>query len=160
MVVGGTRYQNIAETKHMNLVWLGFPLLKYYQSFQMTFLKSKVVHEKPGSKYVGYFSLFLHISLSQLKHIEFNLEKPLSKNLEGNTAMVKQKMHSFCILALTEHHIKRPVQCTMVDLPLFRLMDSMLSLNTTEGPRLTRILGLEKIHYMKFMLVELPRVPY
>jgi hypothetical protein len=59
--------------------------------------------------------------LTQLKHIGFNLEKtkPFSNKLEGNTAMVKQKMHSFCILALTEHHIKRPVQCTMVDFTSF-----------------------------------------
>ena len=64
MVVGGTRYQNIAETKHMNLVWLGFPLLKYYQSFQMTFLKFKVVHEKPGLKYVVGW-LLLSICISQ-----------------------------------------------------------------------------------------------
>ena len=28
-------------------------------------------------------------------------------------------MHSFCILALTEHHIKRPVQCTVVDFTHF-----------------------------------------
>ena len=73
--------------------------------------------------------------------------------------MVKQKMHSFCILALTEHHIKRPVQCTMVNLTPFLSVGFKAAtihyrgLVPTLGLR--RILGLEKTCYVIFALVEL-----